>query len=46
MPLWKILIPVSFIGWYLPVLSFRSNKKYLPYLVANSLVDPVYAALR
>jgi len=44
--LWKILIAISLISWYLPVISFRGNKKYLPYFVVNSLVDPIYIALR
>lgn len=46
MSMWKLLVAVSFIAWYLPVLSFRNDKKYLPYLVVNSLVDPIYIVLR
>lgn len=46
MSLWKLLIAVSLIAWYLPVLSFRNNRRYLPYFVVNSLVDPIYIALR
>ncbi|MCL5030083.1 MAG: hypothetical protein M1480_13805, partial [Bacteroidetes bacterium] len=46
MSLWKLLVAVSLIAWYLPVLSFRNNKKYLTYFVVNSLVDPIYIALR
>lgn len=45
MALWKLLTAISLIAWYLPVLSFRNNKKYLPYFVVNSLVDPIYIVL-
>ncbi len=45
MSLWKFLIAVSLISWYLPVISFRGNKKYFPYFVVNSLVDPIYIVL-
>jgi DNA-binding CsgD family transcriptional regulator len=45
MALWKLLTAISLIAWYLPVLSFRNNKKYLPYFVVNSLVDPIYIGL-
>jgi len=44
--LWKLLTAVSLIAWYLPVISFRNNKKYLPYFMVNSLVDPIGIALR
>ncbi len=46
MLLWKILIIVNLVCWYLPVISFRNNKKYLLFFVVNSLVDPIYIALR
>lgn len=45
MSLWKFLIAISLISWYLPVISFKNNKKYLAFFVVNSLVDPIYIAL-
>ncbi len=45
MHLWKLLIAISMIAWYLPVLSFRNNKYFLFFLI-NSLVDPIYIVLR
>ena len=43
---WIILIIVSLIAWYLPVISFRNEKKYFRYFVVNSLVDPIYIVIR
>lgn len=42
---WKILVAVSMITWYLPVLKFRKDKYFL-YFLMNSLVDPFYVLLK
>ena len=41
----EILLPISMITWYFPVIAFRNNKFFF-FFYLNSLVEPVFVLLK